>query len=204
MINFTESNLCFKCKKPSTKYFCTGCKQYFCPKDFREHEQQLSVEFDDEIVRYHDDLLYRIQNLEESNNFSSDLFDQIEQWKKITIEKVEKTAARAYHELNELINQQKFEITKQLEPITQEIQTLRKEETFVETNIDRLRTELEEVQRRFEQHIQDISARKIIIDDHHIDWNRIIVIQGNHSNREYTKLADIKRKRKAIILFFHK
>ena len=82
MATTTESNLCSVCNKPSGKYFC--------PKDFKEHEQQLSIKFDNEVVRSHDELLDQIQKIEKSNQFSLDLFAQIEQWRRTTIENVEK------------------------------------------------------------------------------------------------------------------
>ena len=79
MATTTESSLCSVCNKPSGKYFCTGWKKYFCPKDFKEHEQQLSIKFDNDVVRSHDELLDQIQKIEKSNQFSLDLFAQIEQ-----------------------------------------------------------------------------------------------------------------------------
>jgi len=78
MATINESNLYSICNKSSTKYFCTEYKKYFCLKNFKEHEQQLSIKFDNEIVRSYDELLEQIQKLEKSNYFSLDLFDQIE------------------------------------------------------------------------------------------------------------------------------
>ncbi|CAF3302393.1 unnamed protein product [Rotaria socialis] len=86
MTRTTESNLCSAYNKPSGKYFC--------PKDFKEHEQQLSIKFNNEVVRSHDELLDQIQKIEKPNQFSLDLFAQIEQWRRTTIENVEKVAER--------------------------------------------------------------------------------------------------------------
>ncbi|CAF3324301.1 unnamed protein product [Rotaria sp. Silwood2] len=178
MATVNESNLCSICNKPSVKYFCIGCKKYFCPKDFKEHEQQLSVKFDNEIVRSHDELFDQIQKLERSNYLSSDLFAQIEQWKKLTINKVEKAAERARNELIELIDKQKIKITNQLEPITKEIRCHREEETFVENDIDRLKEKLNEIQKIVEQFIRKDTNKTIIVDNDEIDWNRLIYIRG--------------------------
>ncbi|CAF4574784.1 unnamed protein product, partial [Rotaria sp. Silwood2] len=104
MTTVNQSNLCSICNKASAKYCCSGCKKHFCPKHFKEHERQLSMKFDDEIVRKHDELLHEI---EKSNSLPSGLFDQIEQWKKSTINNVEKAAERAHHQLLELIDKQK-------------------------------------------------------------------------------------------------
>ncbi|CAF1314303.1 unnamed protein product [Rotaria sp. Silwood1] len=140
------------------------------------------MKFDNEIVRSHDELLDQIEKLEKSNYLSLDLFAQIEQWKKTTINKVEKAAERAHHELIELIDKKRVKITEQLEPITKEIRCHREEETFVENDIDRLKQKLNEVQETLQKFIRKDTTKTIIIDDDRIDWNRIIYIQGEQQN----------------------
>ncbi|CAF3006416.1 unnamed protein product [Rotaria sp. Silwood2] len=185
MATGNESNLCSICNKPSVKYFCIGCKKYFCPKDFKEHEQQLSVKFDNEIVRSHDELLDQIQKLEKSNYLSLDLFAQIEEWKKITINKIEKAAERAHHELVELIDKQRIKITNQLEPITKEICCRREEQNFLENDIDRLKENINEIQKTLQQFILKDTNKTIIVDNDQIDWNRLIYIREEQQNYVY-------------------
>ncbi|CAF3384558.1 unnamed protein product, partial [Rotaria sp. Silwood2] len=177
MATENESNLCSICNKPSAKYFCTGCKKFFCRKDFKEHEQQLSIEFDHEIVRSHDELLEEIQKLEKSNYLSLNLFDQIEQWKNATINKVKKAAEKVQHELIELIEKQRITIIKQLEPIAKEIRCLREEENIVENDIDRLRQKINEIQQKLKQFTQKDTNKTIIVNNDEIDWNRLIYIR---------------------------
>ncbi|CAF1343116.1 unnamed protein product [Rotaria sp. Silwood1] len=179
MATGSESRLCSQCHKPPAKYVCTGCQEYFCPKDFREHEQQLIVKFDSEIVRSHDELLYEIQKLEKSNNVSLDLFGEIEQWKKTTIQKVEQAADRARHELTELIDKQRTEIKKQFETITKEIQTCRNEENFVETDIDRLQMKINEIRESVQQLLETETTKSIIVDHGQIDWNQILCVRAS-------------------------
>ncbi|CAF3920754.1 unnamed protein product [Rotaria sp. Silwood1] len=184
MATDNESTLCSICSKPSAKSFCTGCKKYFCRKDFKEHEQQLSMTFDNEIVRSHDELLDLIQKLEKSNYLSLHIFDQIEQWKQITINKVKKAADKAQHELTQLIENRKILIIKQLEPITKEIRSLREEENIVETDIDRLRKKINDMRQKLEEFTQKDTNNSIIFNDDHIDWNRLIYI-GQEQQQNY-------------------
>ncbi|CAF4008472.1 unnamed protein product [Rotaria sp. Silwood1] len=184
MATVNESNACSICKKPSIKYFCIGCKQHFCPKDFKGHEQQLSIKFDNEIVRSHDELLDQIQKLEKSNNFSSDLFTQIEEWKKTTINKIEKAAEKAHHELIELIHKQRIKIRKQLETITKEIRCRREEENFLENDIVRLKQNLNEIQETLQQLFRKDTNKAIIVDNDQIDWNRLIYIREEQQTCE--------------------
>ncbi|CAF4591730.1 unnamed protein product, partial [Rotaria sp. Silwood2] len=153
------------------------CKKFFCRKDFKEHEQQLSIEFDHEIVRSHDELLEEIQKLEKSNYLSLNLFDQIEQWKNATINKVKKAAEKVQHELIELIEKQRITIIKQLEPIAKEIRCLREEENIVENDIDRLRQKINEIQQKLKQFTQKDTNKTIIVNNDEIDWNRLIYIR---------------------------
>ncbi|CAF3037977.1 unnamed protein product [Rotaria sp. Silwood2] len=180
----TDSSLCLTCNKHSAKYYCTGCKKYFCPKDFRQHEQQLAIKFDDEIIRSHDELLDQIHKLDESNHFSLDIFGRIEQWKKTTISKVEKAAEKAQHELSKLIDEQKIAITKQLEPITQEIRSRREEENFVENDIDRLRRKINALDQTLKQFVRNDLTKSIIINNDQMNWNRLIYIRGMKGEKQ--------------------
>ncbi|CAF3055268.1 unnamed protein product [Rotaria sp. Silwood2] len=199
MATVNESNLCSICNKSSAKYFCIGCKKYFCSKDLKEHEQQLSIKFDNEIVRSHDELLDQIQKLEKSNYLSLDLFDQIERWKKITINKVEKAAEKAHHELIKLIDKQRTTAINQLEPITKEIRCCREEENFLETDINRVRKKIDEVQEKLQQFFQKDTTKSIIIDNNdQIDWNRLIYIREEQQNLSLLRSADLNANAKWI------
>ncbi|CAF1206845.1 unnamed protein product [Rotaria sordida] len=185
----TDSNLCSICNKPSARRFCIGCKKYFCPKDFKEHEQQLSIKFDNEIVRSHDELLNQIPKLEKSNFLSLDLFDQIEQWKNTTIDKVKKAAEKAQYELTKLIDKQRITIINQLELITREIRCRREEENFVENDIDELKQKINKIKQKLEQFTQkDTTKTIIIINNDQIDLNRLIYIQEQQLDCEYIAL----------------
>ncbi|CAF3990515.1 unnamed protein product [Rotaria sp. Silwood2] len=192
MATADELQLCSTCNKPSAKCFCIGCKKYFCSKDFKEHERQLSIKFDNEIVRSHDELLDQIQKLEQSNSLSLDLFDQIEQWKITTINKVEKAAEKAHHELVELIDKQRTIITKQFKLITEEIRCCREEENFVENDIDRLKQKINEIKQKFEQFNQKDTTQSIIVSNDQIDWNRLIYIREPQRNRDANLNANAK------------
>ncbi|CAF1509513.1 unnamed protein product [Rotaria sp. Silwood1] len=180
MATGNKSNLCSICNKPAGKYFC--------PKDFKEHKQQLLITFDNEIVRSHDELFDQIQKLEKSNYLSLTLFDQIEQWKKTTIKKVEKAAEKIHHQLIELLHKQRITIIKQLEPITQEIRDRREEENFFENDIDELKQKINEIKQKLEQFTEKDTMKSIIVSNDQIDWNRLIYIQEQQQNCKYMAL----------------
>ncbi|CAF3059041.1 unnamed protein product [Rotaria sp. Silwood2] len=177
-----ESNLCSICNKPSARSFCIGCKKYFCRKDFQEHEQHLSITFDNEIVRSHDELLDLLQKLEKSNYLSLHVFAKIEQWKETTINKVEKAAEKVRYEFIQLIEDQKITIIKQLEPITKEIRSLR-EENVIETDINRLGKKINEMRQKLKEFTQKDANESIIVSDEQIDWSRLIYIRQERQQK---------------------
>ncbi|CAF4351635.1 unnamed protein product, partial [Rotaria sp. Silwood2] len=146
------------------------------------------IKFDNEIVRSHDELLEQIQKLEKSNYLSLNLFDQIEQWKNATINKVKRAAEKTQHELIELIEKQRITIIKQLEPMTKEIRCLQEEENIVENDIDRLRQKINEIQQKLKQFTEKDTNKTIIANNDEIDWNRLIYIRQQQLNCEYITL----------------
>ncbi|CAF1557980.1 unnamed protein product, partial [Rotaria sp. Silwood1] len=139
--------------------------------------RQLAIKFDDEVVKSHDELLDQVQKLEGSNYLSSDLFSQIEQWKKTAIEKIERAAEKAHHELTKLIDKKRTEITKQLQSITKDIRLVREEENFLENDIDQLKQVINKIKQQLGKLIQKDKTQTIIIENNQIDWNRLIYIR---------------------------
>ncbi|CAF3705286.1 unnamed protein product [Rotaria sp. Silwood1] len=184
MATGNKSNLCLVCNKLPGVRVCIGCNKYFCPKDFREHEKQLAIKFDNEVVRSHDELLDQIQKLEKSNYLSSNLFAQIEQWKKITINKVERAAEKAHRQLIDLIDQKRTGITKQLELITKEVRSRREEETFVENDIDQLKQKIDKITQKLQKIIQKDKNQSIIVENNQIDWDRLIYVREIQEERD--------------------
>ncbi|CAF4803821.1 unnamed protein product [Rotaria sp. Silwood2] len=147
------------------------------------------MKFGNEIIRSHDELLDQIEKLEQSNYSSLDLFDQIEQWKKTTINKVEEAAEKARHKLIKLVEQQRVTTKQQLEPITKEIRCRQEEENFPENDIDHLKQKINEVKQKFEEFFQKHIKESIIIDnDNQIDWDRFIYIHEEQQKCEYFEL----------------
>ncbi|CAM4884124.1 unnamed protein product [Rotaria socialis] len=203
MSTVTESNLCSMCKR-LRKNFCIGCQKYFCPNHFKEHEQQLSITFDNEIIRSHDEILDGIQKLEQSNSLSSDLFNKIEQWKRTTINKVEKAAEQVQHQLIEIINRQRATIAEELEPITKEIRYRREEENFLETDIDLLKQKINEIQQKLERFLRNDTNNAVIFNSETIDWNQLIYIREEQENfpplNSIHLLANTKWKQNGVVV----
>lgn len=161
---------------------CIGCQRCFCVQHFQEHKQQLSALFDNVILKSHAELVDQIQTLEESNFSPSHLYAQIEEWKKKTIEKVEKAAENAERELTNQIKKYKTNMTTQLELITKEIRNHRETENFCENEIGELRRKLAKLQEELEKYTQENTTKSIVVANNTFDWNQMIYIREGQYN----------------------
>ncbi|CAF3897703.1 unnamed protein product [Rotaria sp. Silwood2] len=183
MASESESNQCSMCQKSTGKCICDGCKNYFCIKHFNQHRQQLSVKFDDEIVITHDELLEQMNRENQSNACASKLFDEIDRWKTVTIEKVHKAAEQVRDQLTQLLNREKDTLTQELGLMTKEIRDRRDEDDFDENDIEQLRQKLNQIQISLEQFIRLTTTKVIIVTNDRIDWNQFIYIEKEDNKR---------------------
>ncbi|CAF2052870.1 unnamed protein product [Rotaria magnacalcarata] len=121
MTSKLELNRCSTCQKSTGKCMCDGCKNYFCSKHFEQHRQQLSIKFDDEISRTHDQLLEQINRINQSSVSTSELFNEIDRWETVTVEKIHKAADQARRQLTQLLNTDKDTLAKDFGTMTIEI-----------------------------------------------------------------------------------
>ena len=77
---------------------CEGCSQTFCLKHTNEHRQYLRHQLD-EIIFEHDSIF---NAFDESQQESSLLFGQIDQWEKDSIIKIQQAAHDARIELQQM------------------------------------------------------------------------------------------------------
>jgi hypothetical protein len=171
------SNQCSMCKKNEAKCTCTGCKQFFCVKHFNEHRQQLSINFDRDVLTTHDELLKQINQAKQPNNSSADLFSQIDRWEKTTIDKIHKTAEKIRHELTELLDSKTETLTKQFESLTTEVRRRREEDDFAEDNVKHLQQQINQLKIFFEQLTRPNKNKIVIVENDQIDWNQLIFAQ---------------------------
>ncbi|CAF4792878.1 unnamed protein product, partial [Rotaria sp. Silwood2] len=156
---------------------CDGCKNYFCVKHFNEHRQQLSINFDDEVVRTHDELTEQINRANQSKATASELFDEIDRWETVTIDKVCKAAEQARHQLTQLFIREKDALANDFEIMTKEIRNRRDEDDFDENDIERLREKINQIQISLEEFIRPTKTKAIIVTNEQIDWNRLIYVE---------------------------
>ena len=103
--DMSSKNLCVACEKNEILgiFKCEGCMQRFCLKHANEHRNFLQYELD-EIMFEH---VKMIKTFDENKHQSSILMEQINQWEKNSIEKIQQMAQDVRGQLQRLVDEEK-------------------------------------------------------------------------------------------------
>jgi hypothetical protein len=126
--NILES--CVKCNKSSGILLCTGCNRTLCFKHVNEHREEIEKDFEDlinEENQFENDLL----NKDDSHY----LFNEIDQWKKESIEQIKLIAKQTKEDLRFLINQSSQHLLNDLKFIKENLQFLKESEDLSELQL---------------------------------------------------------------------
>ncbi len=172
------SNECSICKHGARSY-CTGCKQFFCIKDYNKHRKQLATDFESDVIKAYDELREQVDQIdqtEESHDSADDLFVQIDQWEETTIEKVRQAADKVRQDLTQMIASEKETLTKEFESLTAEIRLRQEEEDFAEDIVKDLQQRINELRDSYEDLGRSSEKQMMIVENDQIDWNRMIYV----------------------------
>ena len=177
---------CSVCEKESRLMHCTGCDAYLCMKDFKFHRDELSTKMDG-VVEERNRLQDEINNVEQLNDQQNPLIEQIDQWQKVTIEKVKQVAAQARQQAIQLVTSKQVKITTEFQSFAQELAQLKESENYVEPDLTRLSQMINQLKQDLRQSTQPTSIILHTEQSDGIDWVRFIYveeIQTNADNRE--------------------
>ncbi|CAF1206911.1 unnamed protein product [Adineta steineri] len=155
---------------------CTGCDGYFCAKDFRSHREILSTEME-ELVEEHNKLQEKINKATKENNANNPVFEAINAWEKMTIEKVRQTAEYVRQQANQLMNSKSMEITNEFKGFFKELSHLKETEDYVEHDLTRLKQKIDQFNEDLAPLFQGTLTEINKEESEKINWDRIIYVQ---------------------------
>lgn len=138
---------CSKCQKASSMMICRGCGQGFCYRHITDHRQELSQQMD-ELVISHDQFKQNITEQEIEPTCHS-LIKRVEQWEQESIDKIRQAANDARTLLVDIINTYRPEVGNALADLTKELQNARREDDYVETDLQQWREKLNQLNSQF-------------------------------------------------------
>jgi predicted protein tyrosine phosphatase len=178
-----SSKQCSTCQKYMASMYCIGCDAYFCAKDFRGHREILFNEMDG-IMGERNELQEQINTVGQQNDTNSPLIGQINDWEKITIEKVKKTAKHAREQASQLLNSKRVKITNEFKSFSQELVDLKESENFVEHDLTRLQQMVRQFDQDLKQLKQPVSVELSTEQSDQTNWDRLIYVQEKRTSNK--------------------
>jgi len=188
LADMTTSKGCSMCPKRTGTYFCTGCHAHFCKKDFHNHRGMLNNQLDG-FVEDRNALQEKITKATQQKDINSPLLSQIDQWQKVTIEKVKQAADQARQHVIQILDSKRVEITSDFEKFSKELIQLRETEDFVEQDLKRLKKTIDQINQDVKKLAQPSEIELHVDESQEIQWNRLIYVVDN------TKYVAIQQQR---------
>ena len=144
MATATGKSQCVTCKKEKAGYKCEGCGQYFCINHLLEHQRELGKELDE--IEDHRNLFQQKIIETKANPQKQLLIQQVNQWEKNSIQKIQQTAENARQVLVKHTNRYISEIEMKLEQLTNQLKYNRQENDFNEIILNQLKQKFQELE----------------------------------------------------------
>ncbi|CAF1361440.1 unnamed protein product [Adineta steineri] len=198
MANKTQ---CFTCHRENNTFTCEGCSKRFCAIHLPEHLQRLNEELH-HIIDDYNEFKERI-NEQKQNSQNHSLIEQIDQWEKISIEKVKQKAQNWRETVIESSQTFINNIEMKFNDLNIQIQQLQKETDFNEVNLNYLRNQLRKIteelnsssnisiqqdSKAFINEISIISLKKVNSKFNKWEQNAITVAGGNGKGNKLNEL----------------
>ena len=137
---------CTTCLKLSEAFICRGCRQPFCAKHVHQHHEKIKKDMNslaNKCERLRDDI--------KSEKFAQELLTGIDQWEKISIEKIRMAAQTARSDLRPWIERVKTELDVPFQKMMDELQARRKLQDYTEIDLKRWGSQLSEFRTKVKQ-----------------------------------------------------
>ena len=163
------SVLCPDCDKQVGIVSCIGCKQTFCVQHFQVHRQNLSAELE-HVINRRNALHERYQSgcLDAFSSKTSDAWTSIDDWERQMNEQVKRRADETRQQLDRFTHDARNGVEQRFQQLTEQIQQNVEHENFLETDVERLNQQLDQI----EESIQQNGYRlRVTLVCQPIDWN---------------------------------
>jgi hypothetical protein len=127
-------------------------------------------------------LAMRTKETIQTQRAGSYVLAQIDEWQKITIEKVFQVADNARREASQLMRRKKAEIIESVESVGKEILTRQSVGDFVEYDLERLKKVIKKLQQDLDQFVR-YPIELHINKNQQIDWNNLIYVEHRYPGK---------------------
>ncbi|CAF3383294.1 unnamed protein product [Rotaria socialis] len=125
---------------------CSGCQKRFCLTHFTEHRQELDKRMG-EVVHEHNQLREALG----SQDTVHPLLSRIEDWEKVSIQKIKNTVEQARADLQAFLDRTKHRLVDSLGSIADQLKSSQAATVYTENELDEWMKQLVELRQMFEK-----------------------------------------------------
>lgn len=143
MTSANQLKTCVECQRGVAT--CNGCRKHFCSLHFTEHRQELEKRMN-ELMKDNDQLRATVN----SKDNMPDLLIRIDQWEKLSIERITDIAKQARFDLRECLDRTKHQLMDSIDNMDEQLKSKQASTAYTEKELDRWMRQLEELRRMIE------------------------------------------------------
>jgi hypothetical protein len=152
-------------------------------KDLKIHHGQLLHQLD-VLVEERNDLQEKINNSTQHKDFRSPLLLQIDEWQKLTMERVKQAAEQARRQVIEVVIFERENMKIQFDKLSQELVRLKETEDFAENDLERLKQTMRLLNQNLRNLIQPSTVELHVEQGDKIAWNRLIYVENKSTAKQ--------------------
>ena len=145
---------------------CIGCQQCFCWTHMTDHQDDIQKQMDN-LTQNHKLLKHDWNN----DSYHDQLFQQIDQWEKESVIKIQVVADTARADLRLLIKQSTDHLQTSTNKISKEIDRSRQLNNYSEIDIDRWTEQLNNIQLQIQNILSHSNQRRLTNNTYYHDQN---------------------------------
>jgi len=119
----------------------------------------------------------KINKATSHNESERSLLSQIDEWERITIEKVKEAAEQARQQARKIMNAKREQVTQQFQTLTQELILLRDTKGVLEQDLSRLKEKIRQLNDNLQQLSQPPTVELNSKQSDQIVWHRMIYVE---------------------------
>jgi uncharacterized protein (UPF0305 family) len=136
----------------------------------------------DELITDRDEFQEKINKASSDTQFDSSLLLRIDEWQRITIEKVKQAAKQVRQEVLKIMNSKREEIMREFQTLSQELEQLKETEGVLEQDLTRLKQYIGQINKDLEQLSQLSAVELNVKQSERIVWHRMIYVEEKPIN----------------------
>ncbi|CAF0746919.1 unnamed protein product [Adineta steineri] len=172
-----QKTLCSVCHKEAGICNCAGCKAFFCTKDFADHRQWLSGEFE-KVIEIRNHLQEIVSDRKIVADFRAVLYTHIDQWKTGALDKIQYTAEKTRGQTAKILDEKMQDVDDGLNRVTEELREMQEMNNYVEDDLAQLKDHINKLKEKFKQLTGSSEIRICKENSEQLDWNLLIYVDN--------------------------